>query len=472
MFFLATIREGHVWGDDFSLYIRHAQNIVRGEPYAESGYIYNPQNPLVGPKIYPPGFPLLLAPVVGVFGLELRPMKILVIAFFVGSLLVMIPMFRRVMPPSHVAITVLIVGLNPFFWQFKDQVLSDLPFLFFLLVSLLLFMQADAGDDSARHRTMLGVLCGVAAYAAYATRTLGLMLIPCYVAHDLIRYRRLTINAALAAAVAVALAGLQYVFWLHDDSYFDSLSSPLAVVRRNVPAYLQTLADLWENGYSNGVRRVLFLGAAAVAAVGYVSSWRARVSVLHLFPPLYLAPVLAWPSYQGMRFLIPVLPFYFCYCVLGVRWIDAAAARRGLAKKAGLTLFLTAIAVSYGARYTTLEFGPFPDGIAKEESTQLFEFVRASTRPQDVLVFSKPRALALMTGRRVSGPYNPANPCEMWKYVSRIEAGYIITGPDPDPLNEEAAYLREFVARFEPDLRRVMVNSSLAVYRIERNPCP
>ena len=278
------------------------------------------------------------------------------------------------------------------------------------------------------------------------------MLIPCYVAHDLIRYRRLTINAALAAAVAVALAGLQYVFWLHDDSYFDSLSSPLAVVRRNVPAYLQTLADLWENGDSNGVRRVLFLGAAAVAAVGYVSSWRARVSVLHLFPPLYLAPVLAWPSYQGMRFLIPVLPFYFCYCVLGVRWIDAAAARRGLAKKAGLTLFLTAIAVSYGARYTTLEFGPFPDGIAKEESTQLFEFVRASTRPQDVLVFSKPRALALMTGRRVSGPYNPANPCQMWKYVSRIEAGYIITGPEPDPFNEEAAYLRDFVARFRARL--------------------
>ena len=31
-----------------------------------------------------------------------------------------------------------------------------------------------------------------------------------------------------------------------------------------------------------------------------------------------------------MRLLIPVLPFYFCYCVLGVRWIDAAATRLGL----------------------------------------------------------------------------------------------------------------------------------------------
>ena len=43
MFYLATIREGHDWGDDFSMYIRHAQNIAHGEPYAETGYIYNPQ---------------------------------------------------------------------------------------------------------------------------------------------------------------------------------------------------------------------------------------------------------------------------------------------------------------------------------------------------------------------------------------------------------------------------------------------
>ena len=93
VFFLATIREGHVWGGDFSLYIRHAQNIVRGEPYAQSGYIYNPQNPLVGPKVSPPGFPLLIAPLIGVSGLELRPMKILLITFFVGSL--------KTPPPSH-----------------------------------------------------------------------------------------------------------------------------------------------------------------------------------------------------------------------------------------------------------------------------------------------------------------------------------------------------------------------------------
>jgi 4-amino-4-deoxy-L-arabinose transferase-like glycosyltransferase len=471
LFFLMTIREGHVWGDDFSLYIRHAQNIAGGEPYAYSGYIYNPQNPVIGPRLYPPGFPLLLAPVVGAFGLDLRPMKMLVVAFFVGSLLVMISLFSRVLPTWYVTFLVLIVGLNPFFWEFKDQVLSDIPFLFFVLVSLLLFMQAEVGSDPAR-RVRLVVLCGVAGYAAYATRTLGVTLIPCYLAHDLIRHRRITSNSIIAAAVFAALSGLQYVFWLHDRSYLDTLSNPFAAARQNGPAYLRTLADLWENGYSNVARRIVFLAATTLAAVGFVTSWRAPVSAVQLFPALYFAPVLVWPSYQGMRFLIPILPFYFCFCLLGVRSVAAAAERLGIAKKATLAVFLGAIGVSYGARYTTLQFGHLPEGIGKPESTQLFEFVAASTGPEDVLVFSKPRALALMTGRRVSGPYHVADPCRLWQYMRSIGATYLITGPDSDPFNEEAVYLRQFAARFDSDLRRVMANRDLAVYRIERNPCP
>ena len=171
MFYLATFRNGHDWADDFSLYIRHAQNIARGEPYVQTGYIYNPQNPDIGPRVYPPGFPLLLAPVVRIFGLDLAPMKILVLAFFVGSLLVMTRLFRTVLPPAYVAVLVLVVGVNPFFWEFKDHVLSDMPFLFFVLLSLHLFTQADRGWClSASRRNARGAggcrhLCG------YATRT-------------------------------------------------------------------------------------------------------------------------------------------------------------------------------------------------------------------------------------------------------------------------------------------------------------
>ncbi|HEV2672560.1 MAG TPA: hypothetical protein VGU74_15810, partial [Gemmatimonadales bacterium] len=62
--YLATIRAGHGWGDDFAQYILHARNIAAGVPYTQTGYIYNPDNPEVGPRAYPPGFPVLLVPVV------------------------------------------------------------------------------------------------------------------------------------------------------------------------------------------------------------------------------------------------------------------------------------------------------------------------------------------------------------------------------------------------------------------------
>jgi hypothetical protein len=136
-----------------------------------------------------------------------------------------------------------------------------------------------------------------------------------------------------------------------------------------------------------------------------------------------------------------------------------------------LATFLAVVLVSYAGRYTTLPFGPLSEGIAKKESQELFEFVKAATNPNDVLVFSRPRALALMTRRRVSGGYSPVEPCRLWQYMSDIRASYVVTGPAHDPFNADALYLDRFVAEFNTDLRRVMANRDVAVYRIERNPC-
>lgn len=61
VFYFSTIRDGHYWGDDFSMYIRHAINIVEGRPYSESGYIYNKFR-IVAPRSYPPVLPILLSP--------------------------------------------------------------------------------------------------------------------------------------------------------------------------------------------------------------------------------------------------------------------------------------------------------------------------------------------------------------------------------------------------------------------------
>ena len=142
VFHVATIRDGHNWGDDFSAYIHHAKNLVEGHPYEEIGYLYNPAHP-IAPRSSPPLFPCLLAPVYGWFGLNLAAMKIELILFFLLSLLMVYFVLRELTDSFLAVAATALVGFNPYFWEFKDEILSDLPFLFLTYTTIFLILRAD-----------------------------------------------------------------------------------------------------------------------------------------------------------------------------------------------------------------------------------------------------------------------------------------------------------------------------------------
>jgi hypothetical protein len=461
LFYVATIREGHEWGDDFSMYIHHAENIAQGTPYAETGYIYNPDNPSIGPRVYPPGFPVLLAPVVKLFGLDLRVMKIVVIAFFVGSLLLIPRLFRAALPSPYLETLVLALGLNPFLWEFKDHILSDIPFLFFVLLSFWGFTRADARS---------GVAAGVAAYAAYATRVLAIVLVPCFLAHDLIRHRTITRRTVVTCTVFVGLAVVQYAFWIRDDSYFDQFAPTAATLLGNTVGYLRALSDLWQNGFFEGGRKMAFLAIGGAAAWGYARAFRAGVGALEVFPAAYVAPLLLWPSYQGTRFLIPLVPFYLYYGLLGIRRIDDVVAARWGRRRVAFATFVALIGLTYAGRYATLRYDRISPGVTDPETLELFVFVKTATAPQDVFIFSKPRALALFTGRSAAVPLNSADPCRLWRYIAEIHASYVITGPDA--LNPDVVAFGAFVSQFGSAFRQVLANGEVAVYRVIPDSAP
>lgn len=462
--YLATIRPGHDWGDDFALYIQHARNIAAGVPYAETGYIYNPHNSVVGPRSYPPGFPVLLAPVVGVFGLDLRPMKVLIVLCFVGVLLLVREVFRRDLPDRYTAALILVMGLSPYFWDFKDHVVSDIPFLLLTLLSLSFYQRAAETD---RHRLAYAALAGVAAYAAFAIRVVGIVLIPTFLAHGLLRRRRVGQVSLVACGICVVLVGVQSALGAQDGSYLDTLTASATTIGNNAINYMRAGSDIWDNGYTELGRKAVFLLTAGLGAYGYVRSVRvsSTVTPLEVFPWLYALPVVVWPANQGTRFLIPLIPFYLYYCMLGLRDLELWQRRN-----VGLTACLLVIGITYAGKYSTLNYGPLPSGVATAESVALFDFVKRMTDRTDVFVFSKPRALALFTERRASAPFAPDDPCRLWQFLTEIEATYVITGPPGLP---EAAYLDGFVSRFPAAFRRVFGNRHLEVYRIAAlaTPC-
>ncbi len=298
-----------------------------------------------------------------------------------------------------------------------------------------------------------------------ATRVLGVVLIPSLLLHDLLRKRRISRVTAVTCGAAVVLAAVQVAVGPRDGSYFDQLSLSMTTVARNAVAYLRALSDIWDNGYTEFGRKAVFVVTLGLAAYGYRRALRLGPTALEIFPWLYIVPVILWPANQGTRFLIPLIPFYLYYCMLGIRGLNVPLrARRPMIVALGVV-----VALLYGGKYSTMRFGPLADGVATPESVELFQFVKQATPPEAVFVFSRPRALALFTDRRASAPVIANDPCRLWEYVAQIGASYVITGPPAS--NAEAEYLDRFVSSLPAAFRREMGNHTVVVYRIIGNPC-
>ena len=129
----------HDWGDDFAQYLLQAKNMVEGRAQTDNGLVFPPGNEKFAVTAYPVGFPLLLVPVYYLFGTSVKPYFILLSLTLIVSGLLLFRYYRR----DFSWITALMMSLwfcyNPFVIEWKWQILSDLPFLMLVYLSLIFF---------------------------------------------------------------------------------------------------------------------------------------------------------------------------------------------------------------------------------------------------------------------------------------------------------------------------------------------
>jgi hypothetical protein len=462
LFQIITIRAGHRWGDDFAMYIHHAKNIAQGIPYGDTGYIYN-SHTAVGPRTYPPVFPLFLVPVYKVFGLDLGPMKVEVVAFFVGSLLLLSLLLRAELPPASLLGFIVILGFSPYYWQFKDDILSDLPFLFFLALALLLIHRAPDWEQRFRWKPLYPVAVGVALYLAIGTRAVGLALIPTLLAVDLIRTRRLTRMTFVSFGLLLVLLGVQTIF-VHGGGggYLDQLLPTPSSIARNLKGYAGALRRIWRSDPTASELPVLFWALTAFALIGFVVRIRQRITVIEIWPVMYPIPLLLWHSRPVGRYLIPWIPFFVFFALVGAQ--AAGGVLRSRLRRAAAfavpAILVAAVLVSYARVYARTDFGPITGGPTSPVAGELWSFVKAQTSPQDVFVFAKPRALSLFTGRPASSYYEPRDQQELWAYMRQIRARYLILS------RLDHRYLRRFVRDYRDEMTEVFSAGKFVVYQL------
>jgi hypothetical protein len=402
VFYLLNLRNGHDWGSDFSMYIHHAQNLVSGVPYSETGYIYNPDTADYGPQAYPPVFPLILTPFVYFFGINLLVLKIPGILCFITFLFYL---NNQILDPDlSEPYRILLVGLIGFSRVFlfqSESILSDIPFLLFVTIALyridLTFKFAGQKETTWKS----GLLTGLCVYLACGVRTIGIILFPIVLLMYLLNRKNNGRSFLTILISSGLLITLQKILIPGTGSYFDQLP-------RSLPELLVILNLLLNNYLSLFLQLVpvqhelfqkfTFLGLFLFFIAGVYFRIKKGASSFDLFFIAYFIALLFWPSYQGYRFLLPIIPVYFLFIVEGLSVILTRLNRSVSFINAILIILAGLISWSYISSYQ----GVFPRPVSAMEQTstqELFSYVKKETAPDDVIVFFKPRVLALYTGR-------------------------------------------------------------------------
>jgi hypothetical protein len=461
LFFLLTLRPGHRWGDDFAMYLLHAHNIAEGLPYS-TGYVYNPAEPHTGPPAYPPVYALLLVPVYKIAGLNyslLKAVDILAFLIFLWALFVLSALYLAW--PWRIALLA-VVGFQPYLWNLKDDIVSEWAFLMFLYVALAL-----AESLYARPKPLgAAFLLGGTLYLVYGTRTVGLAIIPAILLYDIVRRRRLTLFTCVAATFAVALAFLQGKLLRTTGGYgglFDL--SPSWLIHNSI-LYIKSVRVFLVNGYSNLLSYAIFAVALALAAWGAWHQLRRGVHLLEMFALVYLPLIVAFRVPGAHRYLLPVLPLFFIYVLAGLQAVleRTPSALRTLTAAAALFL----IVFTYAGAYAKSDWGPIREGVNDPDFLAACQYLQQHAAPSDIVIFRKPRLLALLTGRQSAIYTTTGDPKVIRAFVHTIHARYIVLASvSHEDFSSDADHLAPFIQRYRDLLTEVYSNPH---YRIFATP--
>lgn len=456
---LMGLKAGHSWGGDFSWYIAQARAIVEGgldtlQEYAAFRQQYSTE--IVGPGVYPWGYPFLLAPIHGLFGMNLTMFKIYNYAFFVGALLVVYRMLVHKLDRLYLVLTIALLATNPVFSNFKEHVISDIPGLFFALTSILLAQNSKKLSSSVRC-----IAISVATFMAYWIRTqyiLVLLSILIYIViseiqSSVVKTRK---EAVLIKLQSIAIIGGSFgmlfiaerLAFKVQSSYSDhfAVSDYLSLITGNVLYYGYTISDFWSIkrllrehfdifASRNVIDQVVSLLLFPLFIIGIVRRWRKDFLYIIVCVSM-LAVLLIYPYRQEVRlaFIVVTLYVYFTMKgleILGKEGLTPLRRVKAMSYASHALFFIMLFAYSINLLLSVIPSnkdkpaminGPFT-----KDNAALFQFIRSETSDNASFAFFKPRVLTLLADRKCISVNNIDD-------LKRLNIDYVILHRDSSKL--------------------------------------
>jgi hypothetical protein len=326
------------FSDDAS-YIVLAESMASGQGYRLINYPDAPRE-----RSFPPGWPILLLPIVILFPDNYEILKWLPFALWLVTIPLLYKLFAKRINTPYLEILIALIVVNPVMIGASGMVMSETAYLFFSVLTLYLFELWNSHLDNPTEPLFVIAFAATALYTQLI-RTVGLSILLAIIAYLLLS-RRLR---QAGIATMIFFLGMLPQFWFNSRDggsiisrgyqtqvFHDSVSIKLWQAWANAQTYLNemianSLIPIFGPNIESMLDR-LGLGVAfslvnvfvlLLIAIGFVLSFKSfQLSELYVF--LFFIGILSfWNPDVGSaqdRFLIPIIPFLFYYFLQGLIW--------------------------------------------------------------------------------------------------------------------------------------------------------
>ncbi len=415
----SILSRDHDWGDDWASYVMQAVAITKGETHEfiqRNAFTMRQSTHFIGPDAYPWGFPALLAPFTLACGpLNVFCLKFINLIFWSLFLWVFYALLARRLPPLEAALVLAVFAFSPVLLKFQDQILSDIAFLLFSALGLLLIENTILRDGDVLGSPRKNIWLGLALFFAFFVRTNGILLVPTLFLTQAFLYLKTRPHLSLDWRRILSIGLIPYyifglltlallaVFPAGEGSHIERLAVISATsLLKNTETYFALPAQFFDSlpqpAILYGFLLPFFLGGA-------ILNYKRDPHLLIYFI-LSNALFVVWPEQQGIRFIFPILPLLVYFAYQGMTATSFALTekyqRLGLWLTRGFWLVIIAVFAwtSFTFARDNLAQGRGPYGnVFDPISIEMFEFVKSNTPADSVIAFYKPRALRLFTDR-------------------------------------------------------------------------
>lgn len=393
---ILTLKDGHMLGGDFAQYIQHALNILEHKPY------YYGLN-LDAWVLCAPGLPLLLAPIIKAFGINLVIIKSLNVLSWLLFCWMLYKILRDKIEEDLAVLAVSVILLSHFFFIFKQNILTDMPFAFFVTAAIYIFEKYWRAEQSSRGLLLARFVA--VALAAFLFRYVGILLSISAVLYAwLIKKNAKPVLPVVLGAAAGLL--IQFLVGASAQGHFAELPTKtgdwLTLSYLNITYTLfcfmyfyipgRTVLELGLQALIVPVLDLFSLVIVAVLVLVFIRRCRTKaISFSEFFFFIYLGGLMAWPLVDGSRYLFPIV---------GLGWIVLykvfsrfAAWGKGFLKILAVLLLL----INVTGIVADIKFND--DELLQPQLQEVFQWVRENVREDEAVMFRYPRELGLYTSR-------------------------------------------------------------------------